>query len=351
MIRKAIYAIVFGLTIFFVIRNFDELVIIIRTLGRADLGWLLTAVGAQLLWIVTVAGNLQSTYHLTGMRETLRRMIVLTAAGNFINVIAPSYGAGAMAVFIADGQQRDKPAGKITTASFLYLVYDYLGFMIVLSIGLILMKARGLLGTAIIGASIFAATIGVSLIIAAIVGIFSSQHLDRLVVWFVRGINRLVKPFIKKQLIDLDNARGFGTDLASGLMEIRRSPGNLLQPIGWALGRKAMMMVILYLVSRAYASPFDLPTVFVSFTVSYLFTIASITPSGVGFVEGAMSLIQVSMGIDPATSVAIAVAYRGLTFWLILLYGSFAIRAVDYQYQGETDAFHDEQVDTDNNTP
>jgi uncharacterized protein (TIRG00374 family) len=335
MIRKIIYVVIFGLTIFFVVRNYDELVIIINTLGRAEPGWLLAAIVVQLLWIVTIAGNLQSTYHLTGMRETLWRMIVLTAAGNFINVIAPSYGAGAMAVFIADGQQRDKPAGKVTTASFLYLVYDYLGFMLVLTIGLVLMNQRGLLGTAIIGAAIFACTIGISLIIATIVGIFSSDQLDRLVVWFVRGINHLARPFIRRQLVDLDDARKFGTDLASGLMEIRRSPGNLLQPLGWALGRKSTMIIILYLVSRAYATPFDLPTVIVSFTVSYLFTIASITPSGVGFVEGAMSLIQVSMGINPATSVAIAVAYRGLTFWLILFYGFFAIRAVDYKQSQE----------------
>lgn len=331
MIRKIIYTIILGLTIFFVVRNFDELVIIINTLARANPAWLMAAVGAQLLWIVAIAGNLQSTYHLTGMRETLRRMVVLTAAGNFINVVAPSYGAGAMAVFIADGQQRNKPAGKITTASFLYLVYDYLGFMIVLSIGFFILEKRDLLGTALIGAAIFACSIGVSLIIGAVVGIFSSDHLDRLVVWFVRGINRLTKAVIKRALIDLDDAHAFGTDLANGLKEIRRSPGNLLQPIGWALGRKAMMMVMLYLVSLAYGSPFDLPTVVVSFAVSYLFTIASVTPSGVGFVEGAMSLIQVSMGIDPAKSVAIAIAYRGLTFWLILLYGFFAIRAIDYK--------------------
>ncbi len=333
MIRKIIYIIIFGLTIFFVIRNHDELVIIINTLGRASPGWLLAAAGAQLLWIVTIAGNLQSTYRLTGMHENLKRMVVLTAAGNFINVIAPSYGAGAMAVFIADGTQRGKPAGKITTASFLYLVYDYLGLMIVFSIGAILLEQRGLLSTAIIGAAIFACSIGAALIIITVVGIFSSDRLDRLVVWFVRGLNRLAKPVIRRQLIDPDDARSFGTDLGGGLKEIRRSPGNLLQPIGWALGRKAMMMVILYMVSRAYSSPFDLSTVIVSFTVSYLFTIASVTPSGVGFVEGAMSLIQVSMGVDPATSVAIAVAYRGLTFWLILFYGFFAIRAIDYQQE------------------
>jgi uncharacterized protein (TIRG00374 family) len=331
MIRKIVYAIILGLTLFFVVRNYDELVIILNTLGRANPRWLLIAVLAQLLWIVAIAGNLKSTYHLTGMHETLKRMVVLTAAANFINVVAPSYGAGAMAVFIADGQQRDKPAGKVTTASFLYLVYDYLGLIIVLAIGFILLQRQGLLSTAIIGAAIFVYSIGIGLIIATIIGIYASDRLDDVVIWLVDKVNRLLRPVLKQSVIDIEKAQKFGADLAGGLKEIRRSPGNLLQPIGWALGRKAMMMVILFLVSLAYGNPFDLKTVIVSFTISYLFTIASVTPSGVGFVEGAMSLIQVSMGINPATSVAIAVAYRGLTFWLILAYGFFAIRAIDYK--------------------
>lgn len=338
MIRKIIYAIIIILTIFFIVRNYDELVIILNTLGRAKTRWLLVAVLAQLIWIVAIAGNLRSAYSLTGMRETLRHMFVLTAAANFINVVAPSYGAGAMAVFIADGQQRDKPAGKVTTASFLYLVYDYLGLMIVLSIGLILLERRSLVSATIIGAAIFACSIGLGVIVMAIIGIFFSDRLDRAVVWAVRGLNKLLQPLRKRPLIDLDTARKFGNDLAGGLKEIRRSPGNLLQPLGWALGRKTMMMVILFLISQAYGNPFDLATVIVSFSVSYLFTIASVTPSGVGFVEGAMSLIQISMGVNPATSVAIAIAYRGLTFWLILLYGFFAIRAIDYRLEAKKTA-------------
>lgn len=331
MIRKIIYILIFGLTVYFVIRNFNELVIILDTLRRAIPHWLVLALLTQLLWIVTIAGNLQSTYRLTGMHESLARMVLLTAAGNFINVIAPSYGAGATAVFIADGHRRGKPAGKVTTAAFLYLVYDYLGFMLVLTVGLILLQQHHLLSTALIGAAIFACTIGFALIIGTIIGVFFSDRLDNVVVWLVRGANRLMQPIIKRPLIDLNNARKFGLDLSSGLQQIRRSPGNLLQPIGWALARKATMMIMLYLISLAYGAPFDLTTVIVSFTVSYLFTIASVTPSGVGFVEGAMSLIQVSMGVNPATSVAIAVTYRGLTFWLVLFYGFFAIRVVDYK--------------------
>lgn len=332
MIRRIVYFVILALSIFFVARNHDELTIILRTLGRGNPGWLLLAVAAQVLWLVAIAGNLRSAYALTGMHEKIGHMTVLTAAANFINVIAPSYGAGAVAVFIADGQRRAKPAGKVTTASFLYLVYDYLGLMIVLAIGFILLNQRELLSTAIIGAATFVYAIGIGLILLTVVGVSSADRLDRVVVWLVSNLNRLLHPVVKRILINIEEARKFGADLAGGLGEIRRSPGNLLQPLAWALGRKAMMIVILFIISLAYDEPFDLPTSMVSFTVSYLFTIVSVTPSGVGFVEGAMSLIQIAMGVDPATSVAIAVAYRGLTFWLVLLYGFAAVRVIDYSF-------------------
>lgn len=70
-----------------------------------------------------------------GIHEKLSHLVPLTTAANFINVIIPSYGAGALAVLIADGSQREKPVGKVSAAAFVYLVYDYLGFLVVLSLG------------------------------------------------------------------------------------------------------------------------------------------------------------------------------------------------------------------------
>ncbi|HUS84652.1 MAG TPA: lysylphosphatidylglycerol synthase domain-containing protein, partial [Anaerolineales bacterium] len=80
-----------------------------------------------------------------------------------------------------------------------------------------------------------------------------------------------------------------------------------------------------------FHNSFGIETLLASFSVSYLFIIASITPSGVGFVEGAMVLTQNAMGVDPLTSTAIALAYRGITFWLTLAYGFFAIRVIGFQ--------------------
>lgn len=331
MIRRLLYAIIFGLTVYFVVRHFDELKLIIETMSRADGRWLLVAIIVQFVWLVAVAANLQACYRLMGIDEALSRMVPLTAAGNFINVIAPSYGAGAMAVFIADGQRRGKPAGKVSTASFLYLVYDYAGFMIVLALGFIVLFDRGLMTPVLIGAALFAITIAVSVILLTTIGVLSAHRMARVLVWLTDLGNRILRPILKRDLLDRSKSERFGLEIAEGLHEIRRSPKSLIIPGIYALTRKAVMASVLFIVSVAFHTTFDLGTLIASFCVSYLFTIASITPSGVGFVEGAMALTQTAMGINPATSAAIALTYRGLTFWLVLLYGFFAIRIVGYK--------------------
>jgi uncharacterized protein (TIRG00374 family) len=331
MLRRLLYAIILGLTVYFVIRHFDELKLIIETMSRADGRWLLLAIIVQFLWLVAVAANLQACYRLMGIDEALSRMVPLTAAANFINVIAPSYGAGAMAVFMADGQRRGKPAGKVSTASFLYLVYDYAGFMIVLALGFIVLVNRNLVTPVLIGAALFAITIAVSVILLTTIGVLSAHRMARVLVWLTDLGNRILRPILKRDLLDRSKSESFGLEITEGLHEIRRSPKSLIFPGIYALIRKAVMASILFLVSVAFHTSFDLGTLIASFCVSYLFTIASITPSGVGFVEGAMALTQTAMGINPATSAAIALTYRGLTFWLVLLYGFFAIRFVGYK--------------------
>jgi hypothetical protein len=167
-------------------------------------------------------------------------------------------------------------------------------------------------------------------VILTALGIQSAEKLGQTVLTMSRLANRALSPILKRDVIDSNRAQGFANDFSEGLRHIRRSPGRLLIPGMLALTRKVVMMTMLYLVSVAFHHPLELDTLIAGFATSYLFTIASITPSGVGFVEGGMTLYFTAMGIPLATSAAISVAYRGITFWLVLVYGTIAIRRVGY---------------------
>lgn len=329
-LRKLLYVLILILAIFFITTHLDELQSVVNILSQGDWWWLLAAVGIQFLWLVNIAAALQSTYRLVGVHERLPHLIPLATAANFVNVIAPSYGLGALAVLISDGNQRGKRAAKVSTGAVLYLVYDYLGFLIILLPGTIILGYKGVLDAVLITASIFATSVVVITILLTLLGIRSADKLRRAVLWLTGKVNRVLHPILRREVIEQPQAHEFARDFAEGLQHVRRSPGRLLLPFLLALSRKALMMTILYLVSRAFHTPLDPFTLVAVFSTSYLFTIASVTPSGVGFVEGAMLVYLNALHIPLATSAAISLAYRGITFWLTLIYGMIALRIVDY---------------------
>jgi len=329
--RKLLYALILIFAIYFIFTHLAELQLILQVLSQGDWRWMLAAVGVQLVWLVNIAAAFQSTYRLVGVRERLSHLIPLTTVANFLNVVAPSYGIGALAVLIADGRRRGKPAAKVSTAVILFIVYDYLGFMVVLALGLTVMAKHDVLDTVLIAASAFAISIAVVLITLTLLGIQSAERLGQAVLSLTNLTNRVVRPFLHRELISLSRSQGFANDFSEGLQHIRSSPSGLILPAILALTQKALMITILYVVSVAFHYPLNLDTLIASFSTSYLFTIASVTPSGVGFVEGAMTLYLQALQVPLATSAVISIAYRSITFWLILAYGIVAIRWVGYR--------------------
>ena len=75
---------------------------------------------------------------------------------------------------------------------------------------------------------------------------------------------------------------------------------------------------------------FDSTANFIEFY--YSFNQASLTyqeADSISFVEGALTLTLASFYIPLSDSAMIAISYRGVTFWLPLLFGMMAIRRLD----------------------
>jgi uncharacterized protein (TIRG00374 family) len=59
--------------------------------------------------------------------------------------------------------------------------------------------------------------------------------------------------------------------------------------------------------------------------------IISPTPAGLGFFEGSLTLVLTSMDIPIGYAAIITLAYRGITFWLTLLFGLVSLRVIEHQ--------------------
>ena len=324
------FALVAG--IIFIITQIQDFGSIVDTVKRSYLRFLFLAIAVQGIWLLNVAALYRTIYRVLGIDESLIQMMLVAAAANFVNVVTPTAGVGGMAIFISEARRKDYSSGRITVASAMFVLFDYVGFLMVLALGLIVLFRRDKLQISELAASGVLLLIAIGIASLLYLGMYSEQKLGRFlasVATLVNKIARLVQRDKTRDYLSVDRAFTFSRDIADGMRELRGKPRELLIPLLLALSSKVLLIFVLFFVFLAFGVPPSLGTLIAGFSIAFLFMIVSPTPSGVGFVEGALTLALASFYIPLSDSAVITIAYRGITFWLPLLFGMVAIRRLD----------------------
>jgi len=327
--REFIFILVIFLGAAFVYLSFSELESILRTLQQGNFWFILLAVLIQLVWFLVAGLIFQALYRALGMEDTIYRFSLLAASALFINIVTPSAGVGGVAVFISDARRNGQSVGKVTVASMLYLFLDYLAFLFVLALGLIVLFRRNDLGPTELAASGVMFAIAAGLGFMLYLGARSAQALGNVLAKLARLINRIMDPFIHRAYLSETRAHEFAHEMASDLKSLPEKVHNLSRPLLYSFVSKALLMCILLSIFLAFQVPFTAGTIIGGFAISYLFLVVSPTPSGVGIVEGIMPLALSSLRVPWSEAVIITLAYRGITFWLPLGAGAVAFRMLE----------------------
>jgi hypothetical protein len=326
MKRKLLIILVFFLGIALIIFSFSELETTLSTLEKANPLWLGLALVVELAWIANLAATFKSIYRLLGLQEKHSRLVLQVSAANFVNIVAPTAGVGGMAIFISDGRKRGHPAARIMVAGALFLFLDYLAFLCVLSLGLIVLIRRGNLQTSEIIASLILFVIASAMAVLLYVGSHSARQLETLLGGAARLVNRVVQPILHRPYLSVERAHEFAAEVAEGLAELRGCTLRLGIPFSFSLLNKALLIIVLLLVFIAFKVPYSAGTLVGGFSIGYLFLIVSPTPSGIGVVEGVLALALKSLRVEWSHAVLITLAYRAITFWFPLGLGAAAFR-------------------------
>ena len=326
--RKFIVLLVLFLGVAFVILSFGELKTIIETLKKANVWFLLLAFLLQMSWFAISGLTFRSIYYLLELKESLQKLTLLAAASNFVNVVAPSGGMGGVVVFIDHAKRGGHSTGRVTVASALYLLFDYVAFLGVLTLGLIVLVRRNDLDPSEIIASLIMFAIALGLAFFLYLGARSADKLGKALAWMARLINRIVRPFIHREYLNEARAYKFAHEMAESLSTLPKRWQSLIYPLLWSIANKTLMMAILIASFLAFDVPFTAGTIIGGFSISYLFLVVSPTPSGIGVVEGIMALALDSLNVEWSQAVVITLAYRAITFWVPLGIGALAFRTL-----------------------
>ena len=326
--KKVFVFIVLFLGVIVVAFSFSELETILFTLRKAHLSFFLLALVIQFFWFVSSGRMYQSIFHLLGVHEDVFTLSRIATAANFINVVAPTAGAGGVALFAAEAHRRGHPTGKVTVAAALFLLLDQAAFLIILALGLIILVRRNDLDAGEITASLFLFGIAATYATVLYIGYRSAERLGNLLAKFVRLINRIVHFFRRENYLSEERAHAFAHEIADGFSGLTEKPISLIRPVLWGIFDKGLLMLILVCSFLAFEVPFSGGTIIAGFSIAYLFLIVSPTPSGIGIVEGIMPVALSSLNVNWSQSVVITLLYRAVTFWFPLAVGAWAFRGL-----------------------
>src|SRR3972149_8603995 len=193
--RKLILAAVFLFAVLFLVTRTADIAQVAETFRRGAPHWLLLAIAVHLVSILSNGAVLRALYRLLGLKEGVGRLMMLWCSSVFFTTVTSSGGWGGMAVFVTDGRKRGLPGARVTVASAMYYLYDFVSALLVVAVGLIVLLRRGQLDPGEVLASVvlavYAILLGTWLILAW-------RSPGRLAAVLTRGgafINRLVRPF------------------------------------------------------------------------------------------------------------------------------------------------------------
>ena len=327
--KQFIFILVLFLAAAFIYLSFGEIQNSVQTLQQGNIWFILLAILIQCGWFVVTGFTYLTLYRILGMDETIFKIALMSAAANFVNVIAPSAGMGGMAVFISEARRNGHSPGKVTVISVLFVFIDYIAFLVVLTIGLIILFRRNDLGPSEIAASAVIFAIAATLGFLLYLGSRSAQSLGNALAWMARIVNRVVQPFIHRDYLSETRAHEFAHEMATDLKSLPERSQSLLKPLASAFAGKVLMMSVLMASFLSFEVPFSAGTIIGGFSISYLFLIVSPTPSVIGIVEGIMPLALTSLRVPWSQAVIITLAYRGITFWFPLGVGAIAFRMLN----------------------
>jgi glycosyltransferase 2 family protein len=326
--RRVIIVIVLLLGVAFIIFSLSDLKNISETLAHSNWRFLTVAFIFECLWLYNVSIMYVVLYRLVGLQEEKKRLLLVSSAAAFVNIVAPTAGVGGMAVFLDDARKRNLSPGRVTVVGAIFVLFDYIAFLCILALGWVVLIRRNNLNAGEITASLILLGLALFFFFLIYLGYRSEVALGNSLAWIARLVNRILRPFIHRQYLNEDRAHKYAAEMGEGLSAIRGRKKALIWPFLFALNSKVLLICVLACCFLALGTPFSIGTLVGGFSIGYLFLIVSPTPSGLGIVEGVMAVALNTLRVKFNAAVLITLVYRAFTFWFPLGAGGIAFRVL-----------------------
>ena len=308
--------------------RFGEISKLAAILSHGNWGWVALAGACQLVFYLLYAAIYEASFATVGVKSKVLELLPVVFVSIFINVAVPIGGTSGLALFMDDAARRGESPARTAAGLLLVLTADFCAFAILLGLGLAnLSLMRDLQDYELAAAAILLVLIA-ALSAALFLGLWRPWLLLHFLKAVQRTVNRISRWIKKRDILEESWAANNAMEFSAASAAIAAHPMKLTRAFVIALVAHIVNFASLYALFLAFYRPFPPGALLSGYTIGNLFWIVSITPQGVGIVEGMMTLVFVSLKVPVRTAALIVIAYRGIGFWLPLIAGFFLLHHV-----------------------
>ncbi len=301
------------------------------TLGHGRIEWVLLAVALQGLTLLNQPALYQALYALLDLPVRWRDLAPVVWAAHFVNIVTPAAGLGGTALLMREAQKRGFDMGRVTLANTLYFLFNFVWFVLLLGFSLVALFLWHDLKPYEVAAAALPMT-GVVLALGALwlVGA-RPQVFSRLAVSLGKRVNALSRRVLKREVLGEQSTVEFVATFALSASTLRTARARLWRPWLHAMLVDGLEIAVLGACFAAFPGAgreVSFAMLVAGYSIGTLFLVVSITPQGLGVVEGVLTAIFVSFGVSLERAAVVVLVYRGLSFWLPLGVGFLASQRV-----------------------
>jgi uncharacterized membrane protein YbhN (UPF0104 family) len=309
--------------------------------------WLAAAILAQAGFQLATAAMYRLSLRVTGVPVGVLPMVPTYLGAMAVNVVAPSGGATGTTWMVDRIYRRGGDPGRATAGLILARALSFSSFLVVFVAALWMLpgvlaaapaSGEGLVGLGAWEGGVWTGALAVALVAGGHLGLLFlaarrpallEALLARLELWQGRWRARF-----RRDASAPDWSEAVSAELKDAAAAVWASPVAVWLALALALVAYACDLACLRAVFAAFDVPIAWDVMVVGYALGTLFWVVPITPQGIGLVEGTMAVAYVGLGVPGAAATAVALAFRGVNFWLPLAVGVGALRGISSQETG-----------------
>jgi len=280
----------------------------------------------QYLYFILYSGIYHTAFSVVGVKSNLKELIPVMFGSVFMNVATPLAGSGGSVLFIDDARRRNESVPRATTAVVLVYLSFMVSFQLIMIPGFIYLAARSqLYAYQIITGAIMYLYI-IVIVVLLNLAVRKPSLLLGILGWVRALVNWIGRIIQKPQLIKKDWILKTSTEFIDAALAFASRPRLVAKTFVVAFLTHLINMLSLFAIYMAFYKSVSLGVLVATYAIAFLFLVVSVTPQGIGIVEGVMVLVITSLGLPKDVTTVITLAFRGISFWLPLIIGFILLR-------------------------